>query len=216
MADVPVHPKIYHITHMRNLPQIVEAGRLWSDAKRLELGLNCDVVGMSHIKRRRLQEIEVGCHTGTRVGDYVPFYFCPRSIMLYILHRGNHPDLNYTEGQRPIVHLRADLHAVVEWAETKQRRWAFSDRNAGSRVVEFLSDMTMLDRLNWAAIVTNSWSEPTIKEGKQAEFLVHKSFPWHLVERVGVCDESIAKEVRPMIAAAEHKPALAVEAGWYY
>ena len=115
MAQVPTHPKIYHITHVRNLPQIVEAGVLWSDAKRIELGLSCDVVGMSHIKQRRLREIEVSCHEGTHVGDYVPFYFCPRSIMLYILHMGNHPDLNYNGGQRPILHLQADLHAVVEW-----------------------------------------------------------------------------------------------------
>ncbi len=92
MANVPANPKIYHITHLRNLPPIVEAGVLWSDAKRIELGLSCDVVGMSHIKQRRLQEIEVGCHTDTHVGDYVPFYFCPRSIMLYILHRGQEHD----------------------------------------------------------------------------------------------------------------------------
>jgi len=50
----------------------------------------------------------VKCHPGTKVGQYVPFYFCPRSIMLYILHRGNHPDLDYREGQGPILHLQAD------------------------------------------------------------------------------------------------------------
>ncbi len=216
MCETPDNPKIYHITHVRNLPQIVEAGRLWSDAKRIELGLNCDVVGMSHIKRRRLQEIEVGCHTGTRVGDYVPFYFCPRSIMLYILHRGNHPDLNYTEGQRPIVHLRADLHAVVEWAETKQRRWAFSDRNAGTYIAQFYNRIDQLGEVNWSAVASADFRDIVIKEGKQAEFLIHKSFPCHLVERVGVCDESIAREVCQTISAAEHRPALAVEPGWYY
>lgn len=216
MANVPAHPKIYHITHLRNLPQIVDAGRLWSDAKRIEKKLNCDVVGMSHIKRRRLEEIEVDCHPGTHVGDYVPFYFCPRSIMLYILHMGNHPDLNYREGQRPIVHLQADLHAVVEWANGKQRRWAFSDRNAGTRYVNFYSDMAELGQLNWQAIGTNQWSDPTIKEGKQAEFLVDGSFPWRLVERIGVCDEGVASQVRQPIAGADHRPPMAVERGWYY
>lgn len=216
MAAVPVHPKVYHITHVRNLPQIAQAGVLWSDAKRIELGFACDVVGMSHIKQRRLQEIEVTCHPGTHVGDYVPFYFCPRSIMLYILHMGNHPDLNYTEGQRPIIHLQADLHAVVEWAAKKGRRWAFSDRNAGSRVVEFFSDLAKLDELNWPAIATNYWSEPTIKEAKQAEFLVHESFPWRLVERIGVCDEAVADQVRRALANADHRPQAAVQRGWYY
>jgi ssDNA thymidine ADP-ribosyltransferase, DarT len=27
------------------------------------------------------------------VGEYVPFYFCPRSITLFLLHKGNHVDL---------------------------------------------------------------------------------------------------------------------------
>jgi hypothetical protein len=58
-------------------------GVLRSDANRIELGLECDVVGMSHIKRRRLQEIEVSCHAGNTRRRYVPFYFCPRSVMLY-------------------------------------------------------------------------------------------------------------------------------------
>ncbi len=39
---------------------------------------------MSEIKRRRVEELEVDCHPGTKVGDYVPFYFCPRSVMLFV------------------------------------------------------------------------------------------------------------------------------------
>jgi hypothetical protein len=216
VATVPTQPKIYHITHLRNLPQIVEAGRLWSDARRIEKGLNCDVVGMSHIKERRLKEIEVACHPGTHVGDYVPFYFCPRSIMLYILHMDNHPDLNYREGQRPIVHLQADLNAVVQWAKNEERPWAFTDRNAGSRVVGFFNDLASLNQLNWTAIEATQWSEPTIKEGKQAEFLVHGDFPWSLIERIGVCDEQVAGEVRQVIVNAEHRPTVDVERDWYY
>jgi len=127
MTNVPGQPKIYHITHVRNLPGIIAAGRLWSDAKRIELGLDCEIVGLSEIKRRRLEELDVGCHPGTRVGYYVPFYFCPRSIMLYILHQGNSPGLNYLEGQGPIVHLQADLQATVQWATENDIRWAFID-----------------------------------------------------------------------------------------
>ncbi len=112
----PKNPKIYHITHLENLPQIVD-NVLWSDAERIRRGLNCTIVGMSEIKRRRREELEVNCNVGTKVGEYVPLYLCPRSIMLFLLHRGNHPDLTYRGGQRPIVHLEADLRTVVEWAD---------------------------------------------------------------------------------------------------
>ncbi len=88
MPSVPSRPKIYHITHVDNLAGIAASGELISDAKRIASGLTCLLVGMSNIKKRRLEEIEVTCHPGTTVGQYVPHYFCPRSIMLYILHMG--------------------------------------------------------------------------------------------------------------------------------
>lgn len=216
MPPVPPNPKVYHITHLRNLGPIVQAGKLWSDAKRIELGLQCDVVGMSHIKQRRLMEIEVGCHSSTHVGDYVPFYFCPRSIMLYILHKGNHQDLKYTEGQQPIIHLQADLHAVIEWAEAKPRRWAFSDRNAGTRIAKFFTGLNRLDEINWPAVAETDFREMVIKEGKQAEFLMYKSFPWHLVERIGVCNQTQLEQVQQALAEADHRPVVSVEPSWYY
>ena len=126
MGGLPQKPKIYHITHIRNLPDIVKREGLLSDAQLLKQGGPQRRVGMSHIKRRRLEEIEVTCHSGTKVGEYVPFYFSPRSVMLYILNRGNHPDIDYNEGQEPIVHLEADLYQVVKWAEANNVRWAFS------------------------------------------------------------------------------------------
>lgn len=39
MAPVPDEQKIYHITHIRNLRRIARDQVLWSDAKRVELGL---------------------------------------------------------------------------------------------------------------------------------------------------------------------------------
>ena len=216
MGSVPANPKIYHITHVRNLAQIVEAGVLWSDAKRIDLGLDCAVVGMPKIKQRRLAEIKVDCHPGTKVGAYVPFYFCPRSIMLYMLHKGNHPELNYREGQEPIVHLRADLGAVVKWARRHGRRWAFSDRNAGTYYVDFYSDLAQLDQVNWEAVAANHWSEASVREGKQAEFMVHESFPWKLVDRIGVFNASIERQVNRILASVKERATVSVEREWYY
>ena len=114
MSPPPSQPQIYHITHVDNLESIARCGELWSDGMCRNKSLSHTQVGMSAIKARRLFELEVDCHPGTKVGEYVPFYFCPRSIMLYLFYRGNHPDLDYTGGQRSLVHLEADLHEVVE------------------------------------------------------------------------------------------------------
>ena len=213
---IPAHPKIYHITPVRNLAQIVKAGFIWSDALRIRMNLNCEVVGMSHIKQRRLTEIKVPCHPGTHVGDYVPFYFCPRSIMLFILHRGNHPDLQYAHGQRPIVHLQSDLRRVVEWADSKGRGWAFSLENAGASYARFHTGLENLRFVNWNAVRATDFRESEVKSGKQAEFLVHERFPWELVERVGVYDDSVCQQVTETLEDATHQPQVTVERNWYY
>lgn len=93
-------------------------------------------IGMSNIKRRRLA-LPVRCHPGDRVGDYVPFYFCPRSVMLFVIYCANARELTYRGGQGPIVHLEADLRAVIAWAEEAGRRWAFTLSNAGANYAEF-------------------------------------------------------------------------------
>ena len=215
---VPEFPKIYHITHFANLARIVEDGRLWSDAKRLEKQLSCEIVGMSTIKKRRLEELDVGCHPGTKVGQYVPFYFCPRSIMLYILHRANHPDVTYQGGQEPMVHLEADLHCVVSRAEKFGRRWAFSTSNAGakSELVAFHNSLDQLGEIRWNAVNATDFRAPDITHGKQAEFLVFESFPWTRVDKIGVKDDAWRRKVETILANADHQPKVQVEPSWYF
>ena len=53
-------------------------------------------------------------------------------------------------------------------------------------------------------------------EGKQAEFLMHESFPWDLVERIGVVDSSRKTQTEEAIGSASHKPLVNVEREWYY
>ncbi len=216
MCRVPANPKIYHITHLDNLPEILRSGRLLSDAQRVTCGLGCEIVGMPRIKQRRLEEIEVGCNPGTRVGQYVPFYFCPRSIMLYILHMANHPDLTYHGGQQPIVHLEAEMLAATEWAEENGHYWAFSDRNAGTYLAKFYNSVDDLDQVNWPAVAETDFRDPVIKEGKQAEFLVHASFPWELIEQIGVMDSGIKARAEQILHDAGHKPVVSVQRSWYY
>lgn len=216
MSSPPRRPKVYHITHVDNLPKIFEQGVLWSDAKRLELDLDTRIVGMSDIKRRRLEELEVPCHPGTKVGEYVPFYFCPRSVMLYILFRGNHPELTYRDGQAEMVHLMADLREILDWAQEQGTRWAVTDRNAGAFLAQFFSRWSDLDKLNWAAIEATDFTDHVVKEGKQAEFLMHESFPCHLVEVIGVSSAKLKRNVELMLHGSGYLPEVRVERMWYY
>lgn len=216
VSQPPGQPKIYHITHVDNLSRIVAAGCLVSDRTMLARGGPVQGIGMSEIKRRRIEEIEVSCHAGTRVGDYVPFYFCPRSVMLFVIHCANHPELTYRGGQDPVVHLEADLHATIAWAESAGVPWAFSLSNAGAYYVEFRSELAKLDALDWHAIAARDFRMPDVKERKQAEFLVHERFPLHLVERIGVRSAKVRDKVGEALAAGRFGPSVEIRLDWYF
>lgn len=215
MTDVPIHPHIYHITHVDNLPSILSSGGLWSDAAMINRGGPAASIGMSSIKQRRLR-LSVRCHPGDHVGDYVPFYFCPRSIMLYLIHCANHSELSYHGGQGPIVHLEADLHQTVAWAEGENRRWAFSLSNAGASYTEFRNRVDQLREVDWAAVAATDFRDAQVKEGKQAEFLVYELFPWHLVRRIGVESAAIHNRVVRALSGSAHRPVVEVRRDWYY
>ncbi len=212
---LPANPKIYHITHVDNLPLIVAAGGLIPDASLSQRGGPAAAVGMSKIKQRRLG-LPVTCHPGDLVGEYVPFYFCPRSVMLYLLHKGNHPELTYRSGQGPIVHLECDLKTVVDWADSNGRRWAFSLSNAGAYYVQFKRDLAELDQIDWNAVAATDFRSSDVRESKAAEFLLHGSFPWRLVERVGVHSMRVGQQVTTMVAAGAHPPTVEVKPDWYF
>lgn len=53
---------IYHITHLDNLPGIIADGGLVSDSTMVARGGPPATIGMTGIKKRRIEEYEVGCH----------------------------------------------------------------------------------------------------------------------------------------------------------
>jgi len=197
-VKIPAQPKIYHIVHLDRLASIIADGCLWCDAVIADRQPAGTSIGMHAIKKRQC----------------VPFYFCPRSIMLYLLHRGNHPDISYRGGQGSIVHLQADLYATVKWAEENSLRWAFTLSNAGAYYFEDRADIGKLNEIDWDAIHARVWIKQ--KESKQAEFLVERHFPWQLVERIGVYSETVRSQVTAILGNASKSSLVTIEKEWYY
>jgi len=216
---VPAQPKIYHIIHADRLASVVADGCLWCDAIMGPRAAAGTTIGMSAIKQRRLQSL-LNSRPGLKVGDCVPFYFCPRSIMLFLIHRGNHPDMPYHGGQGPILHLESDLHATVAWAEQHDRRWAFTLSNAGANYFEDRCEIAQLGEINWGAVHASKWAgtgvSSLVKEGKQAEFLVEQKFPWELVERIGVSSPQWAQSLADQLRSCAHQPRIEIMRDWYY
>ena len=199
---------LYHITDVKNLPKIIQSGGLLSDAALAAAGGPAVNIGYDHIKLRRMTEIRVPCAGNRFVGEFVPFYFCPRSPMLYRVNKGigNNPP----GCQRTIVHLVTSVHHAVNTGHV----WAFSDGGAGAFYTGFFDDLARLDSLSWDAINARYWQEVTTQ--KSAEFLVADRFPWSEIKAIGCYEDEIAKQVTKLTAGHANAPGVVIRPGWYY
>lgn len=217
--SIPPNPKIFHIVHVDRLSPIISDGLLWCDAKIGSSLPHETSIGLQEIKQRRLTN-PLSSHPNLRVGNCVPFYFCPRSVMLYAIYRRNYPNLKYQGGQEPIVHLMADLKEAVDWADGNKLRWAFTLSNAGSSHFEDRCNLEQLGDINWEAVQSRIWSgagvDPCIRGHKQAEFLVEERFPFRLFSHIGVMSKSIYQKTKTIIEKYGHKPKVQIRAEWYY
>lgn len=210
-----IQTKIYHIIHLDRLSSIVNDGFLWCDreaVKRVSIGTS---IGMDKIKLRRLNELTLkNNYPELFVGDCVPFYFCPRSVMLYLIYRANHDELQYQGGQDSILHLQADLYKTIEWAKQFSRKWVFTTSSAASKYFDDYSNMAELSLIEWDAVNARDWTE--CREKKQAEFLIEYSFPWHLITYIGVKNEVDFKKVASILQYNPHQPRIEIKPQWYY
>lgn len=208
MAIDATHTAIYHITDVTNLRGILATGSLLSDVAVAAKNVQPQVIGYSHMKHRRMYQTRVSCQGNRFVGEFVPFYFCPRSPMLYSINLGN-------TGQPPgcqtsIVHL---VSTVARGTGLGQP-WAISDGNAGASYPSFYSSLAALDSLDWDAINARYWSGRTNE--KMAEFLVADFFPWTAVESIGCHNDQVVAQVRQLLARQNHQPMVKTMINWYY
>jgi len=207
---MPVDPAqipIYHITDVTNLPGILKAGGLKSDCTMDEV--EHTPIGYSHIKERRMKVIRIPCRGDRFVGEFVPFYYCPRSPMLYVVNKGS--------TGRPAGCQKSILHLVstVAIGVSLKREWAISDGNAGAAYPSFYDSLAKgVAAIDWKAVRATDWREVTNQ--KQAEFLVADFFPWTGVQSIGCHDSSVAEQVRVLLTPHAYRPTVQAQPGWYY
>lgn len=209
LAEI-VQTPLFHITDVTNLAAIAGGGAILSDAALAERGGPPVNIGYDHIKRRRMTEIRVTSAGNRFVGEFVPFYFCPRSPMLFVVNKGR---TGRPQGcQRTILHLVTSVESALNTGAA----CAYSDGNAGAAYPNFYGEIELLDqRLNWTAINERAnWGPVTTQ--KSAEFLVADAFPWGSIRGIGCFNEEIAHQVREILEAFDHRPVVHAKPSWYY
>lgn len=200
---------IYHITDTANLPSILAAGGLCSDSAMTAAQNKNRNIGYNHIKQRRAA-MNVACHTPKVVADFVPFYFCPRTPMLYTINQGNVPGCP-AGSQATIVHLVSSVNVAIATGKA----WAFTNLSANaSYPPKFYDDLARLDQLQWSVIRSDQWSGRS--QEKQAEFLVEDFFPFSAISTIGCHSPQIANQVAAMMNTLPNAPRVEHRPTWYY
>jgi hypothetical protein len=210
LAAPPDPIRIYHFTHLRNLTGII-AGGLRSDAACRRDRLTQVEVGSTAIRERRLHLPVGDVGPGGCVGDYVPWYFGPRSPMMFALSRNNY---EYQLGFDEVVYLVSSVPKIIEL----RRGWVASDRNAALSLAEFTDDEHVLrDHISWDVIRATYWTDHADgADLRAAEFLVHESVPWEAVEVIVAKTEETCARAQDMLAGLDHSPPVTVRGQWYF
>jgi hypothetical protein len=108
----------------------------------------------------------------------------------------------------------ADLRQTVAWANENDLRWAFTLSSAATLHFEDRSNLDQLDEIDWNAVSAHYWSN--VRDQKQAEFLIERNFPWHLIEEVAVYNRAIGQQAMQSFAGIEHRPPVHIRQAWYY
>jgi ssDNA thymidine ADP-ribosyltransferase, DarT len=161
-------------------------------------------------KKIRITLAPYGC-----VADYVPFYFAPRSPMLFKLAKGGVP--TYTDGQDPLIYLVSTVEAVVKAGLP----YLFSDGNCAAAVTQVFGDLTLLESMvDWAVMRARMWNDtaedPDRMRRRMAEFLVHERVPLRCMAGFAVLTEQMRERVDETLTAHGVTLPVRVRPSWYY
>ena len=212
---VPIPTPIYRIVHVDNLPVILQRGGLHAPNHLPNDGLIYRTIHNVDIQNvRQVRRIPLGlCGT---IHDYVPFYFGPRSPMLYQLHTGW--VAGYTEGQSPLIYLVSTVQAVVKAG----LRWVFSDGHGIAIFTSWFDNLADLAKVDWDTVYARLWRDTVDdmdrQRRKQAEFLVHEFCPWEVIQEIGVIDGVALAQVEAILKQFDvnMRRLVHIRGEWYY
>jgi hypothetical protein len=152
---------------------------------------------------------------GGVVADYVPFYFAPRSPMLFSILGGQVKE--YADDQTHLIYLVSRLSRVTGL----DLAWVATDRNAVLATAKFTGEQQALSSLiDWQIMEAKYWAntadDGSRRERRMAEFLVQHVVPWSAFTHVGTCCDQRQEEVRRLLSTSEHRPKLLVTPSWYF
>lgn len=216
-ADNVGEQRIYHVTHVRNLPAIIESGALLADASEA-LATRPDIDISTTDTRTARRAALVAGDGSARVAEYVPFFLSPNAAIWDSVRSGSADPrltldaLGSTAGDfvilvstvTTVLTGRADMIAADEASVT------ITDGDAAGTLTRFATTPAGADRM-----LRLLRANPDSEALQNAELLVAGEVPFNLITLVGVTNDKVRDLVKPLFAGSAFRPKVVVYPPWF-
>ena len=202
----------YRITHINNLPLLLQNGivnkhHLNADNNYVEIG-NPAIIDVRSTTPVKISNYGM-------IGDYVPFYFTPKSIMLFNIVTGYwHPKVPQ-RNRNEIVVIRcliADLATLPQWF--------FTDGQGNDMVSNHYSNLANLSEIDWHSIQKSDFSKSDGDYDRprryQAEFLVHGQIPLTSIESLNVFNNQTREDIIQILSQNNINLAVNIQPQYFF
>ena len=229
VAFIPNPIFLFHFTAFGNLESIFVSGAI--KAKNVLRVENVKSVNIACDNIQRKRAVTFVGETGKTLHDYVPFYFAPRSPMLYSITHNNVPEAEETD-QDNFVYLVSSVDNI------RDLQFVFTDYQAIVTYASFYNELTKLDKVCWDLICgephfpkpsspfcgyckyfLNNDMDPRYvkrKEARLAEFLVLSQVPIDKICMIVVKNQEKKELVENLLHGHGINITIEIRADWYF
>ncbi|MGI8634952.1 MAG: type II toxin-antitoxin system toxin DNA ADP-ribosyl transferase DarT [Segetibacter sp.] len=188
----------YRISHVHNLPHILQAGLCTKHHPKANPHF-ISIGNPSILSTRDTTPVKIAGYGN--IGDYVPFYFTPRSIMLYNIVTGYYAPVVPRVAREDILVVRCLIKTLATTP-----RFFFTDGQANDAFTNHYNQTHYGKNIDWDSIQTSNFSKSDgdfdRQRRYQAEFLVHQHVPLSMIESLCVYNRKAATFVQSELEKA--------------
>lgn len=206
-ASAAKESTIFHVTHMRNLEQIVADKQIYADTNAEWEGR--PIVDISSPETRTERRNHPSAFEGHPISDFVPFSFTPNASVF------DHVASSDTDASSMAV-LVSTARSVRKWQKESRKEYRprvlvydRSPLDAGANVGQTKSELEALQRL------FEKNPHGSGPELRAAEFLVLGYFPFRRVSSIAVSRAELVSVVHRILPPTFETPSVIVRPNWF-
>ena len=202
----------YRITHIQNLPLILQYGILNKNHPDADGGY-IDIGNPEIIDVRSTTPVKINDYG--MIGDYVPFYFTPKSMMLFNIITGYRAPVVPKRRRSEILVIRCLIEDLADLPQ-----WFFTDGQGNDMATDHYNNLAELDTIDWEAIQQSNFKKSDGDYDRprryQAEFLVHQRVPVESIESLNVYNQDAADYVNEQLTQNNINLAVHIQPKYFF